>query len=105
MADKLNMMDRYNPPAVAALISTKMKKLRIGKNMTQSVLAARSGVSLGSLKRFETTHQVSLQSLLKLAVVLDAIEPFQQLFDKNEYESIDQLIKDVTKNRKRARRV
>ncbi len=105
MADKINIMDRYNPPVIAALIAAKMKKLRISNNLTQTDLASRSGVSLGSLKRFESTHQVSLQSLLKLAVVLDAMLPFQQLFDKNEFESIDQLITNPAKDRKRARRV
>jgi transcriptional regulator with XRE-family HTH domain len=44
---------------------------RLDKNPTQEGLAKRSGVSLGSLKRFESSGHISLESLLKLALVLE----------------------------------
>ena len=43
---------------------------------TQTECATRSGVSLGSLKRFERTGQISLESLLKLAFVLECLGDF-----------------------------
>jgi hypothetical protein len=42
----------------------------------RKLLAKRSGVSLGSLKRFETTGQISLESLLLLADVLNRLDDF-----------------------------
>ena len=51
-----------------------------------------SGVSLGSLKRFENTGEISLVSLLKLAIVLDCAEEFEQLFVKKHIMSIQEII-------------
>lgn len=51
-----------------------------------------SGVSLGSLKRFENTGEISLVSLLKLAIVLDCAEEFEQLFVKEHIMSIQEII-------------
>ena len=51
-------------------IALRHKTLRKQAGYSQSELAKRSGVSLGSLKRFETTGQISLESLLKLMELL-----------------------------------
>ena len=52
------------------------KMLRKQAGYTQSELARRSGVSLGSLKRFETTGQISLESLFLLIDVLGRLDDF-----------------------------
>lgn len=52
-------------------IAQKIVRLRKRKKITQKQLAARSGVSLGSLKRFEQNGEISLQSLTKIAIALD----------------------------------
>lgn len=52
-------------------IAQKIVRLRKRKKITQKQLAARSGVSLGSLKRFEQSGEISLQSLTKIAIALD----------------------------------
>ena len=49
-------------------IAQKIVRLRKRKKITQKQLAARSGVSLGSLKRFEQIGEISLQSLKKIAI-------------------------------------
>ena len=41
-------------------------------------LAQRSGIAVDTLKRFEQTGQVSLERLLKVAVVLDAVHEFSR---------------------------
>jgi len=45
-------------------------------NLTQEGLAARSGVSWSSLKRFEYTGLIALDALLKLALVLGCLADF-----------------------------
>jgi transcriptional regulator with XRE-family HTH domain len=40
-------------------------------NLTRELLANRAGISLGSLKRFENKHEIPLESLVKLAIVLE----------------------------------
>ena len=52
-------------------IANRMVKLRKRRKITQKALAAKSGVSLGSIKRFEQSGEISLQSLTKLAIALE----------------------------------
>ena len=65
-------------------LSQKLKKIRKEKGYSQAELSKRSGVSLGSLKRFESSGQISLESLLMLSEILRRIEDFDQLFNINE---------------------
>ena len=65
-------------------LAKRHKALRKQLKLSQSVMAERSGVSLGSLKRFETTGQISLESLLKLAHLLDRLEDFKLVFQPKE---------------------
>jgi transcriptional regulator with XRE-family HTH domain len=48
-------------------------------NVTQRELAARSGVTWSSLKRFEREGLIALDSLLNLALVLDCLDDFDKL--------------------------
>lgn len=82
------------PKEVSEDIAGKLRARRRKMKITQAELAARSGVSLGSLKRFEQTGEISFVSLLKLAWVLDCLKDFEGLFEKKEYSSIEELIND-----------
>ena len=55
------------------------RTLRKQKGLSQAELARRSGISLGSLKRFEQTGQISFESLLRLANTLDRLTDFERL--------------------------
>jgi len=50
------------------VIASRARDLRLELNLSQQTLSEKSGVSYGSLKKFEQTGQISLESLLKLAV-------------------------------------
>ena len=52
-------------------LAKRIVQLRKRKKISQKEFAVRSGVSLGSLKRFEQTGEISLQSFTKLAIALD----------------------------------
>jgi len=98
------ILDDFNPQAIAAKLAIKMRKIRLSQNLTQKTLARRSGVSLGSLKRFENKHKISLEHLLQLALALDALDAFHNLFPENDFQSIDEIInKKKSKERKRGR--
>jgi transcriptional regulator with XRE-family HTH domain len=74
-------------------------------NLSQKTLSERSGVSHGTLKKFESTGQISLESLLKIALALNAFDDFDQLFSKNSEDlpaSLDELLEEH--NRKRGRK-
>lgn len=64
-------------------IATKAKGKRLKQNLTQEGLALRSGVSLGSIKRFERTGEISLKSLIDIALALGSLEDFDTLFADN----------------------
>ena len=82
-------MNKYSvdklPIDVRLALAHKHKSLRKKKGLSQNELAERSGVSLGSLKRFETKGLVSLESLLKLVFVLGRLSDFERVLepDKN----------------------
>lgn len=84
------------PQEVRKEIGERAKKLRKGKKITQAELAKKSGVSLASLKRFEQSGQVSLDSLLKIAFVLDAFDDFDRLFSPTQAhpKSLDEILKN-----------
>ena len=78
-------------------IAQNMVRLRKRKNLSQRELAVRSGVSLGSLKRFEQTGEVSLQALTKLAIALGVEEELENLFVDVPFDSIEEIIHEQTK--------
>lgn len=69
-------------------IQDRRKKLKI----SQVELAQKSGVSLGSIKRFESKYEISLSSLIKIAIALDLGKDFDNLFNQKNYTSIDEVI-------------
>ena len=80
-------------------IAQRHKVLRKQAGFSQSELAKRSGVSLGSLKRFETTGQISLESLLLLADVLNRLDDFAAVLKPIEnLEAIEKLFSDKTRS-------
>ena len=105
LTDKLEFLDDFNPDAIAKKIAFRAKQLRLSMNLTQSTLAQQSGVSLGSLKRFEHTGEISLKNILNLAVVLNATAEFKELFVKlNSFNTIDEVLKAKNNHlKKRAR--
>lgn len=68
-------------------------------------ISERSGVSHGVLKKFERTGQISLGSLLKLALVfLRALNDFEHVFSPIQPEealSLDELMEDALRKRGR----
>jgi len=73
-------------------LSQRIRARRREGKISQSELAARSGVSLGSIKRFENTGEISLTSLLRIAVVLGYETDFDRLFERKNYQSLDEII-------------
>ena len=78
-------------------IAERMVQFRKRKKISQKSLALRSGVSLGSLKRFEQTGEISLQSLTKIAIALEVEGELEELFSKVPFASIEEVIHVQTK--------
>jgi len=95
----VNMM---TPSEMQKRLASRVRDLRLELNLSQYTLSERSGVSYGSLKKFEQTGQISLASLLKLAVILECLDDFKRLFAlKSPEESLS--LDDLLENGKRKR--
>lgn len=79
------------PSEVSLELAKRHKRIRKQLKFSQAELAERSGVSLGSLKRFENSGKISLESLLKLAHLLGKLKDFEDLL------RVDPNIKEVEK--------
>lgn len=75
-------------------LALRLKNIRKRRGLSQQQLSERSGVSYGSLKRFESTGQISLLSLTKLAIALNCAEEIRKLFTDVAYNSIEEVIRE-----------
>ena len=75
------------PTDISKALAERHKTLRKHLKISQAEMAERSGVSLGSLKRFERTGQISLESLLKLAHLMNRLGDFEGIFQTKEDQS------------------
>ncbi len=88
-----NILDLIKTPKdVNNDIVKRMKARRKEQKLTQAELSRRADVSLGSLKRFEQTGNIALDSLIKIAFVLGCQDDFEGLFAKKGYSSIQEVI-------------
>ena len=67
-------------PALQTPHAKRARERRLLLNITQAELAERSGVSLASVRRFETSGEISLRSFLALALVLEELKEVAELF-------------------------
>lgn len=75
-------------------LAKRVKNLRKRKSITQLGLSTMSGVSFGTIKRFELAGKISLESLTKIARALDCIDEIKQLFTNVGYSSIEEVINE-----------
>ena len=73
-----------SPQEVMQDIALRAKAKRLEQNLTQQGLSVRSGVSLGTIKRFERFGEISLKSLIDIALALGCMEDFEELFKVNQ---------------------
>lgn len=88
------------PSDVLMEVAEKHRKARKLAKLSQAELAERSGVSLGSIKRFENTGQIAFESLLKLAFLLHHLEDFKDLFSVRENtKEVEKLFSSKTQRK------
>lgn len=81
-----------SPNEINSEIAARMRERRKERKLSQVQLSERADVSLGSLKRFERTGEISLSSLIKLAFALGCEDDFDGLFSRRGYSSIQEVI-------------
>jgi transcriptional regulator with XRE-family HTH domain len=98
-------VELQTPRDMARMLTRRIKALRLDRGWTQQEIAERAGVSLATYRRFERTGSISLERLLKLAVILDARAGFDQLFVRSPARSLAELEERAERQtRKRGKR-
>lgn len=80
--------------AILKGIAKRLKARRLEKNLSQKDFAKRAGVGYDAYLRFEKTGEISIRNLVLCAVALDDAEIFNELFTKQSYSSIDEIIEE-----------
>ena len=80
------------PVEIENIISSRIRAIRRRRKISQQKLSELSGVSLGSVKRFESTGEISLISLVKIAIALDIEKELENLFAEVPPQSIEEII-------------
>jgi len=88
-------------------LAENIKDRRLSMELTQEGLAERSGVPLATLRKFEQKGSISLESFLKLLMVVGGLEETINVLkpSKTSFQSIDEVLKDTKSiSRKRGRK-
>ena len=79
-------------------LAQRVRNIRRRRKISQEELSRMSGVSYGSVKRFETTGQISLISLTKIAMALDIADELRNIFTQVPYRNIQEVIDERKRN-------
>lgn len=80
------------PEEIIMGVAERLTRIRKRRKITQQELSVKSNVSYGSIKRFETSGQISLISLIKLCVALECTDEIKRLFTNVEYKNIEEVL-------------
>lgn len=86
------------PSDIAIKMAQKLKSIRKRRKITQKQLAARSNVSYATLRKFEKTGQISLESFIKISMELGLLNELSNLFSDPTYNSIEEVINERKQN-------
>ena len=67
------------PGEVMKQIAMRLRSIRKEQNVTQQQLSEQSGVAYATIKKFETTGIIALESLLKLCFALGRLDEFEKI--------------------------
>tara|TARA_B110000090_G_C13235200_1_gene390263 strand:+ start:245 stop:520 length:276 start_codon:yes stop_codon:yes gene_type:complete len=76
--------DDKSPKEIMLLLSKNVIVLRKQEKMSQKELSERSGVAYASIRKFESTGIISLESLLKICETLKRLTDFESILNQNE---------------------
>ena len=82
------------PEELDLKLAKRVRNIRKRRSISQQKLSEMSGVSYGSIKRFESTGQISLLALTWIATVLDFADELRNLFTQVPYKDISEVIRE-----------
>ncbi len=82
------------PEELDLKLAKRVRNIRKRRSISQQKLSEMSGVSYGSIKRFESTGQISLLALTRIATALDLTDELRNLFTQVPYKDISEVIRE-----------
>jgi len=82
---------------IATQLAVRLKSRRLTQNLTLEGLAGRSGVALGTLKKFERTGQIALVSFIRLVVALKDEAALENVLLEQKFETLDDILQSEKK--------
>ncbi len=79
---------------INAALASRVRQIRKRRGISQQQLSEESGVSYGSLKRFESTGQISLLSLTRIAMALNCADEIRNLFADIPYLTMEEALRE-----------
>lgn len=76
-------------------LARRVRNIRKRRSISQEKLAQMSGVSYGSIKRFEASGQISLISLTKIVMALEIADELRTIFTQVPYKDIQEVINET----------
>ena len=76
-------------------LARRVRNIRKRRSISQEKLAQMSGVSYGSIKRFEASGQISLISLTKIAMAFEIADELRTIFTQVPYKDIQEVINET----------
>ena len=88
------VLNRKTPAELNKQLAERIRTVRKRRKISQKKLSEKSGVSYGSIKRFEQSGEISLLSFTKIAFALDLEGELEELFADVPYRSIEEVIRE-----------
>lgn len=85
------LFNETTPRDINKKIAERIRAIRKRRKISQKELGEKSGVSLGSVKRFEQSGEISLLSLTKIAIALEIDDEMKNLFTDVPFQSIEEI--------------
>lgn len=86
--DISQFVDVLTEQSVMSGLANREKKRRKKLKISQKELSEKSGVTYASIRRFESTGEISLSSLLKIANALGYLSDFEKVFQSEKIKNL-----------------
>jgi len=80
------------PEEVVTLLGERLRKQRLFLEMSQAEVASRSGVGVNTVSNLEAGRNVSVENLVRIAMVLGRLHELQELFQP-QLNSVNDILR------------
>ena len=98
--DELDMFT--TPEEVMNGLALRFRKRRLEKGISRPSLQRLSGVPAPTIARFENTSKISLESFVKMVMVLGYSDELEKILSETKYRTMQEM-EEIKRNRRRQR--